>query len=269
MVVLEVEVRGRFGGVAGSVFVFDGCLPSLGCVIFREIIAKVNPRCGFAIETWKLHLVGCPFQRFCELGDGGTREVVDGAVHSARMAAGAMGGRGGPQGSRPSEVVFVLIGVLMHRGTKVEERFPMVLSGRRWGAVGLEPLELPVLLSNEASELVVREASSGRLFRRWGTIDCINIRIEVGIIRASIGRRIGIVVAGGLAVWVPVKIAKITILGSRIGSEGLMKRLLRGIQAMLLVKVLFRMSFGRSVLKSVGKSAMVVLQGRLEMSIPP
>ena len=53
--------------------------------------------------------------------------------------------------------------------------------------------------------------------------------------------------------WVPVKIAKITILGSRVGSEGLMKRLLRGIQAMLLVKVLFRMSFGRGVLKSVGK----------------
>ena len=75
------------------------------------------------------------------------------------------------------------------------------------------------------------------------------------IIRASIGRRIGIVVAGGLAVWVPVKIAKITILGSRIGSEGLMGRLLRGIQAMLLVKVVFRMSSGRGVLKSVGKKS--------------
>ena len=163
---LEVEVPGRSGGMAGPVGVFDGGLPSLGCVIFREIIAKVNPRCGFAIETWKLHLVGCSFQRFCELDDGGTREAVDGAVHSARMAAGAMGGRGGPQSSRPSEVVFVLIGVLMHRGTKVEELFPMVSSGRRWGAVGLEPLELLVLLTDEASELVVRKASSGWLFRR-------------------------------------------------------------------------------------------------------
>ena len=93
--------------------------------------------------------------------------------------------------------------------------------------------------------------------------------IEFGIIRASIGRRVGIVVAGGLTVWVPVKIAKITILGSMVGSEGLMKRLLRGIQAMLLVKVIFRMSSGRGVLKSVGKSAVVVLQGRLELSIPP
>ena len=162
----EVEVRGRSCGVAGPVGVVDGGLPSLGCVIFHEIIAEINPRRWFAIEAWKLHLVGCPFQRFCELGDGGTREVVDGAVHSARMAAGAMGGRGGPQSSRPSEVVFVLIGVLMHRGTKVEELFPMVSSGRRWRAVGLKPLELVVLLTDEASELVVRKASSGWLLRR-------------------------------------------------------------------------------------------------------
>ena len=163
---LEVEVWGRSGGFAGAVGVFDGGLPPLGCVILREIIAEINPRCGSAIETWKLHLVGCSFQRFRELGDGGTREAVDGAVQSARMAAGAMGGRGGPQSSRPSEVVFVLIGMLMHRGTKVEELFPMVSSGRRWGAVGLEPLELVVLLTDEASELVVRKASSGWLFRR-------------------------------------------------------------------------------------------------------
>ena len=160
---LEVEVRGRSCGMAGPVGVFDGGLPSLGCVIFHEIIAEINPRRGFAIEAWKLHLVGCPFQRFCELDDGGTREVVDGAVHSARMAAGAMGGRGRPQGSRPSEVVCVLIGVLMHRGTKVAE---LVSSGRRWRSVGLEPLELLVLLTDEASELVVRKASSGWPFRR-------------------------------------------------------------------------------------------------------
>ena len=160
---LEVEVRGRSGGVAGPVGVVDGGLPSLGCVIFHEIIAEIDPRRGFAIEAWKLHLVGCPFQRFCELGDGGAREVVNGAVHSARTAAGAMGGRGGLQGSRPSEVVYVLVRMLMHRGTKVAE---LVSSGRRWGAVGLEPLELLVLLTDEASELVVRKPSSGWLFRR-------------------------------------------------------------------------------------------------------
>ena len=57
----------------------------------------------------------------------------------------------------------MLIGVLMHRGTKVAE---LVSSGRRWGAVGLEPLELLVLLTDEASELVVRKASSGWPFRR-------------------------------------------------------------------------------------------------------
>ena len=130
IVVVEVEVGGRPGRLAGAVGMLDGGLPSLGCVIFHEIIAKINPRRGFAIEFGKLHLVGCPFQRFCELGDGGTREVVNGAVHSARTAAGAMGGRGGLQGSRPSEVVYVLVRVLMHRGTKVAE---LVSSGRRWG----------------------------------------------------------------------------------------------------------------------------------------
>ena len=140
----------------------------------------------------------------------------------------------------------------------------MVLSGRRSGAVGLEPLELPVLLSNEASELVVREASSGRLFRRWGTVHCINVWIELGIIRASIGRRIGIVSVGVPAVWVPAKIAKIAILGSRLGLKGLVKRLLSGILVMLVVKVVVRTSLGGGMLRSAGKMPGSVLQGRLK-----
>ena len=247
--------------MAGPVGVFDGGLPSLGCVIFHEIIAEINPRRGFAIEAGKLHLVGCPFQRFCELGDGGTREVVNGAVHSARTAAGAMGGRGGPQGSRPSEVVYVLVGVLMHRSAKVAE---LVSSGRRWGAVGLEPLELLVLLTDEASELVVRKPSSGWLFRRQGATHCINVWIEFSIIRASIGRRIGIVGVGVPAVWVPAKIAKIAILGSRLGLKGLVKRLLGGILVMLVVKVVVRTSPGGGMLRSAGIMPSSVLQGRLK-----
>ena len=46
------------------------------------------------------------------------------------------------------------------------------------------------------------------------------------------------------AVWVPAKIARIAILGSRLGLKGLVKRLLSGILVMLVVKVVVRTSPG-------------------------
>ena len=66
------------------------------------------------------------------------------------------------------------------------------------------------------------------------------------------------------AVWVPAKIAKIAILGSRLGLKGLVKRLLSGILVMLVVKVVIRMSSGGDMLRSAGKMPGSVLQGRLK-----
>ena len=66
------------------------------------------------------------------------------------------------------------------------------------------------------------------------------------------------------AVWVPAKIAKIAILGSRLGLKGLVKRFLSGILVMLDVKVVIRMSLGGDMLRSAGKMPGSVLQGRLK-----
>ena len=86
----------------------------------------------------------------------------------------------------------------------------------------------------------------------------------MGIIRAAIGRRIGIVGVGVPAVWVPAKIAKIAILGSRLGLKGLVKRLRSGILVMLVVRVVVRTSPGGGMLRSAGKMPSSVLQGRLK-----
>ena len=132
------------------------------------------------------------------------------------------------------------------------------------GDRGLEPLELMVLLTDEASELVVRKPSSGWLFGRQGATHRINVWVKFSIRRASISRRIGIVGVGVPAVWVPAKIVKIAILGSRLGLKGLVKRLLSGILVMLVVKVVIRTSLGRDMLRSAGKMPGSVLQGRLK-----
>ena len=64
--------------------------------------------------------------------------------------------------------------------------------------------------------------------------------------------------------WVPAKIAKIAILGSRLGLKGLVKRFLSGILVMLVVKVVVRTPLGGSMLRSAGKMPGSVLQGRLK-----
>ena len=66
------------------------------------------------------------------------------------------------------------------------------------------------------------------------------------------------------AVWVPAKIVKIAILGSRLGLKGLVKRLLSSILVMLVVKVVIRTSLGGDMLRSAGKMPGSVLQGRLK-----
>ena len=63
------------------------------------------------------------------------------------------------------------------------------------------------------------------------------------------------------AVWVPAKIAKIAILGSRLGLKGLVKRLLSGILVMLVVKVVVRTSPGGACLDPLEKCRAVSSKG--------
>ena len=137
-------------------------------------------------------------------------------------------------------------------------------SGRRLGAVGLEPLELPLLLSNEASELVVCEAGGGRLSVILNAAQCINVRIYDGVMRAFIGKRIGMIVGGVPTMWVPLKIwSKITMwaIVSIVRTAGGGKGLLDGILLMSPGKVVFRGLCVGGMLKSVGKARVLSSKG--------
>ena len=84
--VCNVKAKHRFTRVV------DSTLPSLGSVIFLEIVFEVDPCTRLAVEFGQGDLVGTPFQRFGELGDGGVGESGAGASHGVRGAAGAVGG---------------------------------------------------------------------------------------------------------------------------------------------------------------------------------
>ena len=100
-VVLPVEILRRSSDSSRANRAVDSTLPSLGSIIFHKIVLEINPRTRFVVEFWQGDLVGCSFQRFCELGDGGVGESGVGASHGVRAAAGAVGVGGQLLGGRP------------------------------------------------------------------------------------------------------------------------------------------------------------------------
>ena len=70
----------------------------------------------------------------------------------------------------------------------------------------MEPLNHLLLLSNEASELVIGEASSASVAVVVNAVNCLNVWVDVRGRGTIVGKRFGRNVGGVLAMWVPAKL---------------------------------------------------------------
>ena len=151
-----------------------------------------------------------------KLGDGGVWEGVVSTSEWAPTAAGTRGcRRRAKRGcSRPSEIVYMLLWMVVHRRPKVGQLLRLIGRSRwRRGAVSLEPLDQALLLSSEIEELFIGEASSASVTVVLDAIKCTNVWTGIRRKGTFVGKRIGGNVGAAAAMWVPAeRLSKIMIL---------------------------------------------------------